>query len=184
MPISSQWSLPLKFPDKNSENISFLSHTCYLWYLSHHRWLDHHNGIYDEQGAPIPGTRMPVRLNFRWWHLIFVGLQHGTCSMSISGTKNFEVAPRFLKNMSVPDEDIHTPPLSSLPLQHPVLRHAQAILFSSHTISSLMIVTMNAASLRVKITSQSLHGGHLNITAPISMHTRNWFSFYKCYLTL
>jgi len=79
--------------------------------------------------------------------------------MSVSGTKNFEVAPRFFKNMSIPDEDIHTPPLifrSKCTVQHPVLRHAQAMLFSCHTISSLMTITMNAVSIRVKITSQAV----------------------------
>jgi hypothetical protein len=57
--------------------------------------------------------------------------------------------------------------------QHPVLRHAQAMLFSSPTISSLMTITMNDVSLRVKITSKA----DLNITAPIYMDTRNWFRY-------
>jgi hypothetical protein len=58
--------------------------------------------------------------------------------------------------------------------QHPVLRHAQAMLFSSHKISSLMTITTNDVSLRVKITSQA-------VTAwwPFKYYCTNLYGYQK-----
>ena len=50
------------------------------------------------RGAQIVGTRSSWRLNFVRWRLLFVG--HATSHHSC--TENFEVAPRFLKNLCIP----------------------------------------------------------------------------------
>jgi len=45
-PSSSEWSLPVQFPEQNSVCISQLSHVCYMTCPSHLPWLDHSNSIW------------------------------------------------------------------------------------------------------------------------------------------
>ena len=42
------------------------------------------------RGVQIPGTRLHGQLKFVWWCLVFVGLQCGTCFMSV-------MVPRILR---------------------------------------------------------------------------------------
>jgi hypothetical protein len=51
------------------------------------------------RGAEIPGARSPGRLNSIRWRPIIVGPDMELASRHPSVAKNFEVAPRFFKNM-------------------------------------------------------------------------------------
>jgi len=63
-------NLPIVYSDKDLSR--FLS-----------EWIRLSLGIFNNRGTKIPGAKSPKLLNFVLWLLMFVGLQYGTCFMSL-----------------------------------------------------------------------------------------------------
>jgi hypothetical protein len=55
--------------------------------------------VFSYNGAEIQGARSPSPLNFALWRVIRVGLQYGSCFVTLW---RFEVAPRFSENLCTP----------------------------------------------------------------------------------
>jgi hypothetical protein len=55
--------------------------------------------LVQDRGTPIQEPRLQWEQNFVWLCLVLVGPQYGTCLMSPSSCRNFEMAFRFFEQV-------------------------------------------------------------------------------------